>query len=59
MPFRLNNAGATNQRTMVALFHDMIHHEIEVYAKESSETPEEQGIRMNHPLHTKSLPYET
>uniref|UniRef100_A0A2N9HNC7 Uncharacterized protein n=1 Tax=Fagus sylvatica TaxID=28930 RepID=A0A2N9HNC7_FAGSY len=26
-----NNAGATYQRAMVTLFHDMIHHEIEVY----------------------------
>ena len=31
MPFRLKNAGETYQRAMVALFHDMIHHEIEVY----------------------------
>ena len=30
MPFRLKNAGETYQRAMVALFHDMIHHEIEV-----------------------------
>ena len=27
----MKNAGATYQRAMVALFHDMIHHEIEVY----------------------------
>ena len=31
MSFRLKNAGETYQRAMVALFHDMIHHEIEVY----------------------------
>ena len=31
MPFGLKNVGATYQRAMVALFHDMIHKEIEVY----------------------------
>ena len=31
MPFGLNNAGATYQRAMVMLFHDMIHKETEVY----------------------------
>ena len=29
--FRLKNAGATYQRAMVALFHDMMHKEIKVY----------------------------
>ena len=31
MLFSLKNAGATYQRTMVTLFHDMMHKEIEVY----------------------------
>ncbi|KAK9019602.1 hypothetical protein V6N11_054118 [Hibiscus sabdariffa] len=31
MPFGLKNAGATYQRAMVALFHDIMHKEIEVY----------------------------
>jgi hypothetical protein len=42
IPFSLKNVGATYQRAMVTLFHDMIHKEIEVYvddmiAKSSSE----------------------
>ncbi|KAA3478158.1 RNA-directed DNA polymerase (Reverse transcriptase), Ribonuclease H-like protein [Gossypium australe] len=31
MPFELKNAGATYQRAIVTLFHDMMHKEIEVY----------------------------
>ena len=34
IPFGLKNAGATYQRAMVTLFHDMIHHEIEVYVND-------------------------
>ena len=42
--FWVKNAGATYQRAMVALFHDMIHHEIEVYVDDMiarSQTEEE------------------
>ena len=31
MPFSLKNAGATYQRAMTAIFHDMMHKEIEDY----------------------------
>ena len=31
IPFGLKNAGTIYQRAMVTLFHDMIHHEIEIY----------------------------
>ena len=44
MAFSLNNAGETYQRVMVALFHDMIHHEKEVYVDDMisrSQTKEE------------------
>ena len=34
MPFGLKNAGATYQRAMVTLFHDMMHKEIEVYVND-------------------------
>ena len=35
MPFVLKNVGATYQRFMVALFCDIIHHEIEVYVNDT------------------------
>ena len=31
MPFGLKNAGAIYQRAMTALFHDIMHKEVEVY----------------------------
>ena len=31
MPFGLKNVGATYQRTMTAIFHDMMHQELEDY----------------------------
>uniref|UniRef100_A0A2N9HKG4 Reverse transcriptase/retrotransposon-derived protein RNase H-like domain-containing protein n=1 Tax=Fagus sylvatica TaxID=28930 RepID=A0A2N9HKG4_FAGSY len=34
MPFGLKNARATYQRTMTAMFHDMMHHEIEDYVND-------------------------
>ena len=44
MPFDLKNARVTYRRAMVALFHDMIHHEIKVYMDDMiarSQTEEE------------------
>nr|XP_027095953.1 uncharacterized protein LOC113715852 [Coffea arabica] len=35
MPFGLKNTGATYQRTMTTLFHDMIHKEMEVYVDDT------------------------
>ncbi|KAE8678980.1 hypothetical protein F3Y22_tig00111402pilonHSYRG00591 [Hibiscus syriacus] len=48
MPFGLKNAGATYQRAMVTLFHDMMHKEIEVYVDDmiaKSKTEEEEHIQ--------------
>ena len=44
MPFGLKNAGATYQRAMTALFHDLMHQEVEVYVDDmiaKSKEPED------------------
>ena len=49
MPFGLKNAGATYQRAMVTLFHDMMHKEIEVYVDDmiaKSQTEEEHLVHL-------------
>ena len=48
MPFGLKNAGATYQRAMVALFHDMMHKEIEVYVDDmiAKSRTEDEHIRV-------------
>ena len=46
IPFGLKNVGETYQRAMVSLFHDMIHHEIEVYVDDmiARSQPEEEHL---------------
>ena len=49
MSFELKNAGATYQRAMVTLFHDMIHKEIEVYVDDmiaKSQSEEEHLVNL-------------
>ena len=49
MSFVLKNAGATYQRAMLALFHDMMHKEIEVYVDDmiaKSRTKEEHLVNL-------------
>ena len=49
MSFGLKNVGATYQRAMVALFHDMMHREIEVYEDDmiaKSKTEEEHLVNL-------------
>ena len=49
MSFGLKNAGATYQRAMVALFHDMMHQEIKVYVDNiiaKSKTEEEHLVNL-------------
>lgn len=49
MSFRLKNAGTTYQQAMVALFHDMMHKEMEVYVDDmtaKSRTEEEHLVNL-------------
>ena len=47
MLFR-SNVGETYQRAMVALFHDMIHHEIEVYVDDMIDRSQIEEEHLNH-----------
>ena len=48
MPFGLKNAGVTYQQDMVALFHDMIHHEIEGYVYDRIERSQTEEEHLDH-----------
>jgi hypothetical protein len=48
MPFGLKNVGATYQRAMVTLFHDMMHKEIEVYVDDMIAKSQNEEDHMNH-----------
>ena len=50
MPFGLKNAGAMYQRAMTALFHDMIHKEIEVYVDDTIVKSQTEEDHMEHLL---------
>ena len=52
MPFGLKNAGATYQRAMVILFHDMMHKEIEVYVDDMIEKSQ---VEDNHVINLRKL----
>ena len=60
MLFGLKNTGATYQRAMVDLFHDMIHHEIEVYVDDmiSRSQTEEQHFDHLHKLFDRLKKYK-
>ena len=60
MPFELKNVGATYQCAMAALFHDMIHHEIEVYVDDmiSRSQTEEEHLGHLHKLFERLKKYK-
>ncbi|RDX78145.1 Retrovirus-related Pol polyprotein from transposon 17.6, partial [Mucuna pruriens] len=47
MPFELKNTGATYQRAMVTLFHDMMHKEVEVYVDDMIAKLRKYKLRLN------------
>ena len=61
MPFGLKNVGATYQRAMVVLFHDIIHHEIEVYVEDmiARSQTEEEHLDHLHKLFQKAEEVQT
>ena len=48
MPFGLKNTGEIYQRAMVALFYDMIHHEIEDYVDDMIDRSQTEEEHLNH-----------
>nr|KYP75603.1 Transposon Ty3-G Gag-Pol polyprotein [Cajanus cajan] len=52
MPFGLRNVGATYQRAMVTLFHDMIHKEVEVYVDDMIDKLKDEN---DHLIHLRKL----
>ena len=60
MPFGLKNVGATYQRAMVTLFHDMIHKEIEVYVDDmiAKSTNEEDHVQILRKLFDRLRKYQ-
>jgi hypothetical protein len=48
MPFGLKNAGATYQRAMVTLFHDMMHKEIQVYVDDMIAKSQSEEDHIDH-----------
>ena len=60
MPFSLKNVGATYQCDMVALFHDMIHYDIEVYVNDmiSISRTEEEHLDHLHKLFERLKKYK-
>lgn len=50
MPFGLKNAGATYQRAMITLFHDMMHKEIELYVDDMIAKSQNEEDHLDHLL---------